>query len=90
VSVIVRLPTSLAERIDGVKRIELPVNSAYAALETLSARFPALTKLLWSAPGEPNPVMLVFHANRRLSLADFCRALPANAELDIVPAIEAG
>lgn len=84
-----RLPPSLAERID-VSRVELEAASARTALIELSARFPALTRLLWQAPGEPNPVMLLFHANTRLLPTDFDRLLPDGAVLDIVPAIEAG
>jgi molybdopterin converting factor small subunit len=88
-SLIVRLPPSLAERI-GISRIELEATSARGALSELSARFPALTRLLWQAPDEPNPVMLLFHANTRLLPTDFDRPLPDGAVLDIVPAIEAG
>ncbi len=84
-----RLPPSLAERI-GFSHIELEATSARNALSELTTRFPALTRLLWEAPGEPNPVMLLFHANTRLTPTDIDRALPDGAVLDIVPAIEAG
>lgn len=89
-TVTVRLPATLADRIGGVAQIALPVAKLGECLTELARLHPPLQRIIWLDRSEVNPVILLFHNNRLLKPIDLQQPLDDGDQLDIVPSIEAG
>lgn len=89
-SIRIRFPATLAERIGGLAVIEIEGRTIRECLRAVTARHPELARMIWLDSDELNGAMLVFHRNERVPHHDLDRRLKPTDELDIVPAIEAG
>jgi molybdopterin converting factor small subunit len=89
-SIIVRLPAALADRIGGVAQVALPAASVRTCLNELVLAYPALQRVIWHSAAEINPVILLFRNNQLMRPLDLELILADGDQLDIVPSIEAG
>jgi molybdopterin converting factor small subunit len=90
VSVRIRLPALLADRIDGVDTVEVTATTVKEALHALTQRHAELATLVWTAGGTLNPAMVLFLNDRKLTTTGPTKAVYSGDELDIIPAIEGG
>jgi molybdopterin converting factor small subunit len=89
-TVTVRLPATLADRIDGIAEVRLPAASIRTCLHSLTTAHPALARVIWLSDTEINPVILLFRNNQLQRPLDLETELNDGDQLDIVPSIEAG
>ena len=87
----VRIPTPLRPYTDGHKEIECAGASVSAALQDLTARFPALAPHLFNGDGHLRPYVNVFVNDQDIrSLQGEATALAADDRVMIVPSIAGG
>ena len=86
----VRLPALFADRIDGMRTVEVAATTVEGALRALTDKHAALVTLVWTAGGALNPVMVLFLNDRQLGDDGIVQPLHAGDQLEIIPAIEGG
>jgi len=89
-NVCVRLPALFADRIDGLNRIDVSASNVEDALRAVAAGHPNLETLILDRSGAINPVVVIFHNDRQLTMAQLQAAVEDGDEIEIVPAIEGG
>jgi molybdopterin converting factor small subunit len=87
----VRIPTPLRPYTDGHKEIEYAGDSVAAALQDLTARFPALAPHLFNGDGHLRPYVNIFVNEQDIrSLQGEATALTPDDRVMIVPSIAGG
>lgn len=89
-SVCVRLPALLADRIGGVSTVAVTALTVQDALRVLAGRYPGLRSLVLGPTGEINPMMVVFLNDKQLSPRQLTVSVRDKDEIEIIPAIEGG
>ena len=89
-SVRVRFPALLAERVAGVSAVDVAATTVDGALREVVQRYPALERLVLAANGAVNPVMVVFLNDRQVARERFGGPVETGDVIELVPAIEGG
>ena len=89
-SVRVRFPALLADRLGGVSAVDVPATTVEGALREVSSRYPGIESLVLTKNGAVNPMMVVFVNNAQLPAEQLGSPVAAGDEIEIVPAIEGG
>ena len=86
----IRLPATHAARIGGLRNVPIHARCVGAGLRELTARHPALQRLIWLDADTLNPVIMVF-LNEELIREDSLDTPLADGDtVDVVPAVESG
>jgi molybdopterin converting factor small subunit len=89
-TVTVRLPPALSERIDSRGEIAVTGDNIRTCLQAAAARYPVLGSLIWPRKHRLNPVILIFHNSELIREEQLNRPVADGDEIDVVPAIEGG
>lgn len=89
-SVRVRFPPTLAERIGGISSVDVDSGNVGDCIRAVAARHPELARLIWLDSTELNPVILLFHNDRLVRADALAEPVADGDEIDVIPSIEAG
>lgn len=89
-TIYVRLPPALSERIGSPGLITVTGAHVIDCLQSAVKQFPELGKILWRETDQLNPVILIFLNEDLLRASDLNRAASDGDNIDVIPAIEGG
>lgn len=89
-TIIIRLPSSLSERIGSRGEVTVEGHNIEECLKAASVKFAELEKIIWPEKGQLNPAILIFYKDESVTNDELSQAVSEGDQIDVIPAISGG